>query len=191
MGYHEDDSVTIYCLFARFDSPLVSGSVSYSSKKTFANLAAGIQELRIPFVFFGKSAGVIVLLMDILKGTLATCLPAIFFSHNNQSSLVWCLCYSRSHVSNFAKFKGGKAVATSAGMLLGYNPIFFIYSALIFCDLFVHNQHGQPDKYDCSLLDHFVDNPIALCRTNDFTKTKLVIDVYRNWCHLFYFYPSS
>ncbi|MGH2183182.1 glycerol-3-phosphate acyltransferase, partial [Enterococcus faecalis] len=32
----------------------------------------------------------------------------------------------------FANFKGGKAIATSAGMILAYSPTYFIYSALIF-----------------------------------------------------------
>ncbi len=157
-------------------------------KKDIRQFGSGNTGTTNTFRVLGKSAGVIVLLMDILKGTLATCLPAIF-SVTTINPLWFGVCAILGHTFPiFAKFKGGKAVATSAGMLLGYNPIFFfIYSALIFCDLFVHNQHGQPDKYDCSLLDHFVDNPIALCRTNDFTKTKLVIDVYRNWCHLFYF----
>lgn len=109
----------------------MSGSVSYSSKD-IRQFGSGNTGTTNTFRVLGKSAGVIVLLMDILKGTLATCLPAIFSVTTINPLLVWCLCYSRSHVSNFAKFKGGKAVATSAGMLLGYNPIFFIYSALIF-----------------------------------------------------------
>ena len=32
----------------------------------------------------------------------------------------------------FAGFKGGKAVATSAGVVLGFSPAFFIYLILIF-----------------------------------------------------------
>ena len=113
------------------------------------------------------------------------------FSHNNQSSLVWCLCYSRSHVSNFCQVQRRESGGDQRRHAFRLQSNFLHLFSAYFCDLFVHNQHGQPDKYDCSLLDHFVDNPIALCRTNDFTKTKLVIDVYRNWCHLFYFYPSS
>ena len=167
----------------------MSGSVSYSSKD-IRQFGSGNTGTTNTFRVLGKSAGVIVLLMDILKGTLATCLPAIF-SVTTINPLWFGVCAILGHTFPiFAKFKGGKAVATSAGMLLGYNQ-FSSFIQRLFCDLFVHNQHGQPDKYDCSLLDHFVDNPIALCRTNDFTKTKLVIDVYRNWCHLFYFYPSS
>lgn len=83
------------------------------------------------FRVLGKKAGVVVLLMDILKGTLATALPTIFDLPINP--LWFGLVAVLGHTfPAFAKFKGGKAVATSAGMLLGYNPIFFIYSASIF-----------------------------------------------------------
>lgn len=40
--------------------------------------------------------------------------------------------HSWPYISDFAGFKGGKAVATSAGMLLGFNPVFFVYSCIIF-----------------------------------------------------------
>lgn len=84
------------------------------------------------FRVLGKTAGVIVLLMDILKGTLATCLPLIF--HVTTINPLWFgVCAILGHTFPiFASFKGGKAVATSAGMLLGYSPVFFIYSSLIF-----------------------------------------------------------
>lgn len=83
------------------------------------------------FRVLGKTAGTTVLLMDILKGTLATCLPQLLHSTINP---LWIgLAAVMGHTFPiFAGFKGGKAVATSAGMLLGYQPLFFIYSASIF-----------------------------------------------------------
>lgn len=83
------------------------------------------------FRVLGKQAGLAVLTMDILKGTLATCLPGIFHSDINP---LWIgLAAVIGHTFPlFANFKGGKAVATSAGMLLGYNPLFFAVSASIF-----------------------------------------------------------
>lgn len=70
--------------------------------------------------------------MDILKGTLATCLPMIF--HLSGINPLWFgVCAILGHTFPiFAGFKGGKAVATSAGMLLGFNPVFFVYSCIIF-----------------------------------------------------------
>ena len=84
------------------------------------------------FRVLGKTAGIVVLLMDILKGTLATCLPMIF--HLSGTNPHWFgVCAILGHTFPiFAGFKGGKAVATSAGMLLGFNPVFFVYSCIIF-----------------------------------------------------------
>lgn len=84
------------------------------------------------FRVLGKTAGIVVLLMDILKGTLATCLPMIF--HLSGINPLWFgVCAILGHTFPiFAGFKGGKAVATSAGMLLGFNPVFFVYSCIIF-----------------------------------------------------------
>lgn len=86
------------------------------------------------FRVLGKKAGIAVLLIDILKGTLATLLPLIFHLQNTNMNPLW---YGVAAILGhtfpiFANFKGGKAVATSAGMLLGYQPLFFIYSCLIF-----------------------------------------------------------
>lgn len=84
------------------------------------------------FRVLGKKAGIIVLLMDILKGTFATLLPTLF-SLPTINPLWFGVCAILGHTFPiFAKFKGGKAVATSAGMLLAYQPIFFLYSCLIF-----------------------------------------------------------
>lgn len=84
------------------------------------------------FRVLGKTAGIVVLLMDILKDTLATCLPMIF--HLSGINPLWFgVCAILGHTFPiFAGFKGGKAVATSAGMLLGFNPVFFVYSCIIF-----------------------------------------------------------
>ncbi|WP_050612201.1 glycerol-3-phosphate 1-O-acyltransferase PlsY [Ligilactobacillus agilis] len=83
------------------------------------------------FRVLGKKAGIIVLLMDMLKGTLAACLPALF--HSNANVLLIGLAAIIGHVFPiFAGFKGGKAVATSVGVLLIYNPLFFGISWAIF-----------------------------------------------------------
>lgn len=83
------------------------------------------------FRVLGKKAGVVVLLMDILKGTLATCLP-LFFSATVPGIWTGIAAILGHTFPIFASFKGGKAVATSAGLLLGYSPTFFIYAVAIF-----------------------------------------------------------
>lgn len=100
-------------------------------KKDIRQFGSGNTGTTNTFRVLGKKAGIAVLMMDILKGTLATCLPLIFSLDINP--LVFGVVAVLGHTFPiFANFKGGKAVATSAGMLLAYNPTFFVYSALIF-----------------------------------------------------------
>ena len=83
------------------------------------------------FRVLGPKAGTVVLLMDILKGTLAASQPYLF--HVNVNPLLIGLFASIGHtVSIFDHFHGGKAVATSAGILLAYNPGLFVVAASIF-----------------------------------------------------------
>lgn len=77
------------------------------------------------FRVLGVKAGIIVIVADILKGTIATVLPLLFDADVHR--LVIGLFAVLGHTYPlFAKFKGGKAVATSGGILLGINPILFV-----------------------------------------------------------------
>lgn len=86
------------------------------------------------FRVMGPVGGSVVLLFDVLKGTLATDLPLIFhLGGPKYLLLVAGACAILGHTfSIFLKFKGGKAVATSAGVFLGYNVKFFGICALVF-----------------------------------------------------------
>ncbi len=84
------------------------------------------------FRILGPKAGTIVFVIDFLKGTLAALLPLIFHAQGI-SPIVFGLMAVLGHTFPvFAQFKGGKAVATSAGMLLGVAPAFCLYLILIF-----------------------------------------------------------
>ncbi|CYV27633.1 glycerol-3-phosphate acyltransferase PlsY [Streptococcus suis] len=84
------------------------------------------------FRILGPKAGTIVFVVDFLKGTLAALLPVIFHTQGI-SPIVFGLMAVLGHTFPiFAHFKGGKAVATSAGMLLGVAPAFCLYLILIF-----------------------------------------------------------
>ncbi|MDU6985869.1 MAG: glycerol-3-phosphate 1-O-acyltransferase PlsY, partial [Terrisporobacter othiniensis] len=101
-------------------------------KKDIRQFGSGNTGTTNTFRVLGKPAGITVLLMDILKGTLATSLPYLF-GLQGVNPLFFGVAAVLGHTFPiFANFKGGKAVATSAGMLLAYSPTFFIYSALIF-----------------------------------------------------------
>lgn len=81
------------------------------------------------FRVLGKKAGIVVTLLDILKGTAATLLIFVpFFQSVEVHQLVLGAFAVIGHTYPvFANFKGGKAVATSGGVLLGFNwPVFII-----------------------------------------------------------------
>ena len=84
------------------------------------------------FRILGKKAGIIVFIFDLLKGTLATLLPLIFHVHGVSPLIFGLLAVVGHTISVFDKFKGGKAVATSAGVVLGFNPVFLLYLAVVF-----------------------------------------------------------
>ncbi len=81
------------------------------------------------FRILGKKAGSIVIVMDILKGTAAVLLPLLpYFQDTTIHPLLLGAIAVVGHMFPiFASFRGGKAVATSAGVLLGYTwPLFVI-----------------------------------------------------------------
>lgn len=83
------------------------------------------------FRTLGKKAGFIVTIADILKGTLAAALP-FFFGLEIHELLVGTFAVVGHMYPIFANFKGGKAVATSGGVLLLYSPIMFITMLALF-----------------------------------------------------------
>ncbi|MFS7199543.1 MULTISPECIES: glycerol-3-phosphate 1-O-acyltransferase PlsY [Carnobacterium] len=103
-------------------------------KKDIRQFGSGNSGTTNTYRVLGKTAGTIVLAMDILKGTLAASLP--YFFHSDINPLIIGLGAIIGHTFPiFAEFKGGKAVATSAGTLLAYNPQYFIICACLFVTL--------------------------------------------------------
>ena len=84
------------------------------------------------FRILGKKAGMVTFAIDFFKGTLATLLPLIFHVQGISPIVFGLLAVLGHTFPIFAKFKGGKAVATSAGVILGFAPLFFLYLAVIF-----------------------------------------------------------
>lgn len=83
------------------------------------------------FRVLGKKAGIIVTLSDILKGTIAVLIP-LFFDAEVNRLIIGIFAVIGHTYPLFAKFKGGKAVATSAGIILGINPLLFIIMVTTF-----------------------------------------------------------
>ena len=90
------------------------------------------------FRILGKKAGIVVTIIDVLKGTAAVLLihlPA--FSDATIHPLFLGLAAGIGHMYPiFAGFRGGKVVATSAGILLGFEwPLFIVLFIVFFLAL--------------------------------------------------------
>ncbi len=86
------------------------------------------------FRILGKKAGIIVTVMDVLKGTAGVLLPLLpFFQETTIHPLILGAVAVVGHMFPiFAGFRGGKAVATSAGVLLGYTWLLFVLLVIVF-----------------------------------------------------------
>ncbi|GAB2027084.1 glycerol-3-phosphate 1-O-acyltransferase PlsY [Lactovum odontotermitis] len=84
------------------------------------------------FRTLGVPAGIVVFAVDLFKGTLAVLLPVLLGIHGISPLIFGLLAVLGHTVSIFDNFKGGKAVATSAGVILGYTPVFFLFLLVIF-----------------------------------------------------------
>ncbi|WP_345238920.1 glycerol-3-phosphate 1-O-acyltransferase PlsY [Pontibacillus salipaludis] len=83
------------------------------------------------FRVLGKKAGLIVTISDILKGTIAARIPWMFAADVN-ILIIGIFAVIGHMYPIFAKFKGGKAVATSGGVILAVEPILFGVMLLTF-----------------------------------------------------------
>lgn len=101
-------------------------------KKNLREYGSGNTGTTNTFRVLGPKAGVIVFLIDFLKGTIATLLPVLFHSDGISPIIFGLLAVLGHTFPIFAQFKGGKAVATSAGMLMGFAPLFCLYLIAIF-----------------------------------------------------------
>ncbi|HEY9576693.1 MAG TPA: glycerol-3-phosphate 1-O-acyltransferase PlsY [Pseudobacillus sp.] len=83
------------------------------------------------FRTLGVKAGIVVTLADILKGTAATLLP-LWLGSDLEPLIAGVVAVIGHMFPLFAGFKGGKAVATSGGVLLGVQPVMFLVILLSF-----------------------------------------------------------
>ena len=84
------------------------------------------------FRILGKKAGTIVLLMDLLKGSISVLLLKQMNLHGISPLIIVLFAVMGHTYPLFANFKGGKAVATFAGVILAYQPVLFLVGFAIF-----------------------------------------------------------
>lgn len=79
------------------------------------------------FRILGKKAGIVVLILDILKGAIPVWVAMLVDVTGDFPVVIYGVVAALGHVySIFLKFKGGKAVATGGGAILAANPILFV-----------------------------------------------------------------
>ncbi|MBC1572918.1 glycerol-3-phosphate 1-O-acyltransferase PlsY [Listeria booriae] len=130
------EMIILLCVIAyilgSIPSGLWIGKIFY--KKDIRDFGSGNLGATNSFRVLGVKPGIVVTVMDILKGTVATLLP--FFFQLDVNHHFWLLTGVFAIIGHsfpiFARFKGGKAVATSAGVILAYAPWLFVAALLIF-----------------------------------------------------------
>ena len=116
-------------LLGSFPSALVIGKTFYN--KDIRNYGSGNLGSTNAFRVLGKKGGAIVFILDILKGGLAFLIAK--YAGATISPLIIAVFALIGHIYPiFANFKGGKAVATSAGIILFYSPLLCITLFIIF-----------------------------------------------------------
>ncbi|WP_088013338.1 glycerol-3-phosphate 1-O-acyltransferase PlsY [Gottfriedia acidiceleris] len=125
-----DISILFLCyLIGSISFALVVGKLLY--KTDIRGYGSGNLGATNVFRVLGKKTGLIVAIADLLKGTFACLLPHIF---NSTVNPIFCgLLAILGHVFPvFAGFKGGKAVATAAGVLLFLTPLGTLTGFVVF-----------------------------------------------------------
>ena len=125
-------------LIGAFPSGLVIGKLFF--KKDIIQFVSGNTGATNSFRVLGRPAGFVVTFLDIFKGFITVFFPIWLPVHVDgpistffTNGLIVGLFAILGHVYPiYLKFKGGKAVATSAGVVLGVNPILLLILAAIF-----------------------------------------------------------
>jgi len=120
---------TVAYLLGSIPSALIVGKIGYNLD--IREHGSGNMGATNTFRVLGLKAGAIVTAADILKGTLATLLPVLLNADVN-CLIIGVFAVLGHTYPLFAKFRGGKAVATSAGIILGASPLLFGIMILTF-----------------------------------------------------------
>lgn len=125
-------------LIGAFPSGFVIGKLCF--KKDIRQFGSGNTGATNSFRVLGRPAGFLVTFLDIFKGFITVFFPLWLPVHADgpistffTNGLIVGLFAILGHVYPvYLKFQGGKAVATSAGVVLGVNPILLLILAIIF-----------------------------------------------------------
>lgn len=116
-------------LLGSIPSGLIVGKVFYG--KDIREHGSGNLGGTNTFRTLGVKAGMAVSIADVLKGTLAASLPLLLDAEIH-TLLIGIFAVIGHMYPIFAGFRGGKAVATSGGVLLAYVPVLFLFMLIFF-----------------------------------------------------------
>lgn len=114
----------------------------------------------------GKKAGIIVFFGDLLKAVVATIIARIIFSNICPENVYMYIAYTGLGVvlgHNFPfylKFKGGKGIAATGGVIVGFlDPIMIISAAIVFFGLCIITKYVSVSSI-CLVIMFFVEYTI-------------------------------
>ena len=115
--------IVIAYLIGSISPALLVGKIFYNTD--IRTMGSGNLGTTNTFRCLGKKAGVIVFVLDISKGIIATMLPSLVLGRVEYLSIFGAFAMIGHVYPIFANFKGGKAVATGSGVFIFLYPIFF------------------------------------------------------------------
>ena len=128
--------IVIAYLIGSISPALLVGKIFYNTD--IRTMGSGNLGTTNTFRCLGKKAGVIVFVLDISKGIIATMLPSLVLGRVDYLSIFGAFAMIGHVYPIFANFKGGKAVATGSGVFIFLYPtLSLILVALFFSTLFI------------------------------------------------------
>ena len=128
--------IVIAYLIGSISPALLVGKIFYNTD--IRTMGSGNLGTTNTFRCLGKKAGVIVFVLDISKGIIATMLPSLVLGRVEYLSIFGAFAMIGHVYPIFANFKGGKAVATGSGVFIFlYTTLSLILVAIFFSTLFI------------------------------------------------------
>lgn len=128
--------IVIAYLIGSISPALLVGKIFY--KTDIRTMGSGNLGTTNTFRCLGKKAGLIVFVLDISKGIIATMLPSLVLGRVEYLSIFGAFAMIGHVYPIFANFKGGKAVATGSGVFIFLYPtLSLILVAIFFSTLFI------------------------------------------------------
>ena len=128
--------IVIAYLIGSISPALLVGKIFYNTD--IRTMGSGNLGTTNTFRCLGKKAGVIVFVLDISKGIIATMLPSLVLGRVEYLSIFGAFAMIGHVYPIFANYKGGKAVATGSGVFIFLYPtLSLILVAIFFSTLFI------------------------------------------------------